>query len=469
MNAKQNELIQDRILHDLSEGVLTLGFDGRIELVNPAAERILECSAGELTGKKFAACFFGEPGNDAFNQTVLDAIYDPSEKHENIVSYSTGEKTRQLHVTTSFLHGDHGERIGLIVVLSDISELVELRDAMLAMKRIQRLNRQLELRNRLLNETFGRFLSDDIVRELLDTPDGLALGGKKRNITVLMSDLRGFTVLCEQVEPQALITMLNHYLSEMIEIIESRGGTIIEFLGDGILAIFGAPTPTDHHAVDAVAAAVEMENRMKSINRWNMEHGYPELQMGIGIHTGDVVVGNIGSEKRTKYQVISRNVNLAGRIESYTVGGQILISPATRAAIPVPLTIAQEMQVSPKGVRNRLTLSQVIGVGAPYNVSCPWKMDDPPALDAPLPVKLFRIAEKHCEPLLFPAEITAQSASGLLLHTDAPLALYDDLRLDQPTEKLFGKVLQSRENGVYLLAVTATEFDDLPDNANIVS
>ena len=451
------ELIQNRILHDMSEGVLTIGFDGKIELVNAAAEKILDRRAEELAGKKFAACFFELEENDAFNQAILDAVYDPSGSHESIVAYHTAQRVRQLRMTTSLLHGENGERLGIIVVLSDISELVELRDAVLAMERIKSLNHQLELRNRLLNETFGRFLSDDIVRELLDTPDGLALGGKKRCLTILMSDLRGFTALSEQMEPQALLAMLNHYLGEMTEIIQNRGGTIIEFIGDGIFAIFGAPTATDHHAADAVAAAVGMEARMKEINAWNDSHGYPELQMGIGIHTGEVIVGNIGSEKRTKYGVVGSNVNLTGRIESYTVGGQILISSDARAAITAPLTVVQEMQVFPKGVRHGLTLSQVVGIGAPYDVSCPWQQEEPPALEQPQAVAFFRITDKHCEQTPSYAELTARSATALVLHTDILLEPYSNLKLELPGCTLFTKVLQVREDGHYLLAVTASE------------
>lgn len=453
----QKDLIWESILHDMAEGVLTIRFDGSIEHVNSAAETILERPAQELLGRKFAACFFESEKNDAFNQAVLDAVYDPSGTHEGIVPYHTEKKVRQLYVKTSFLHGDSGEPVGIIVVLSDISELVELRDAVLAMERIKQLNHQLELRNRLLSETFGRFLSDDIVRELLDTPNGLALGGKKCCLTILISDLRGFTPLSEQMNPQALIAMLNYYLGEMTEVIQKRGGTIIEFIGDSIFAIFGAPSPSDHHAADAVAAAVEMETRMTAVNEWNAAHGYPELHMGIGVHTGEAIVGNIGSEKRMKYGVVGSNVNLAGRIESYTVGGQILISAATRAAVSESLTITHEMQVFPKGVQNGLVLSQVTGIGSPYNVTCPWHLEEPIELPKPLPVTFFRVTDKHCENAPHAGSLTARSPAAALLHTEVSLAKYSNLELALPNEKLFAKVMAARKQGIYLLAITAAE------------
>ena len=267
----------------MTEGVMTIGFDGVITYVNQAAASILEMNTDTLLGKKFLQCFFEYPENDAFNQTILDAVYDSATTHRNIVPYYTGTDMRQLHVTSSYLHDD-GVKVGVIAVLSDISELTELRDAVKAMQRIRQLNSQLELRNKLLSETFGRFLSDEIVRQLLDTPDGLMLGGKKRGLTIMMSDLRGFTAMSEQMEPQALIAMLNHYLGAMTDVIQRYNGTIIEFIGDGILAIFGAPLASEQHAADAVAAAVAMQTQMKAINEWNAERGYPVLEMGIGIN-----------------------------------------------------------------------------------------------------------------------------------------------------------------------------------------
>ena len=452
------EFIRESIIRDMSEGVMTIGFDGIVTYLNPAAERILAREAEEMVGQSFAMCFFDYSENDNFSQTILDAAYDRDHTHENIVSYFTGEETRQLHVTTSFLR-EGEERVGIIVVPSDISERVELRDAVKAMERIKALNGQLELRNKLLSETFGRFLSDEIVRQLLDTPDGLALGGKKRTLTVMMSDLRGFTAMSERMEPHSLIAMLNHYLGEMTEVIERRNGTIIEFIGDGIMAIFGAPAPSDCHAAEAVAAAVEMQSRMEAINAWNAERGYPVLEMGIGINTGEVIVGNIGSEKRTKYGVVGSHVNLCGRIESYTVGGQVLISPKTRSMISEPLDIAMEQEVFPKGVKTPLTLSQVTGIGGDYGVSCKQREEVPEPLERPVPVLFAAIHEKHVDAEPSEGRFTAMSRTGAVLETEAPLERFANLQI-QAGGKLFAKVMERVENG-WLLRFTSIppEFD----------
>ena len=230
------EKMRRGIIRDMSEGVMAIGFDGRIKFLNNAALDILDRTEEELLDRPFARCFFEYEENDGFNQAVLDAVYDRTGTHRNAVSYFTGEVTKQLNITTSFLR-EGEDKIGIIAVLSDISELTELRDAVKAMEKIKRLNSQLEMRNKLLGETFGRYLSDEIVRQLLETPDGLVLGGKKQVVTALMSDIRGFTAMCEQMDPRSLVTMLNHYLGEMTEIIEKHGGTVIEFIGDGILVL----------------------------------------------------------------------------------------------------------------------------------------------------------------------------------------------------------------------------------------
>lgn len=452
MPEKHTEFIRESIMRDMSEGVIAIGMDGVINYINPAAAQILDRDMKELTGKKFVRCFFGQEENDAFNQSILDAIYDTTTSHRSIVPYFTGTETRQLHVTTSYLRSGEG-KVGVVAVLSDISELTELRDPVKAMERIKALNGQLELRNKLLGETFGRFLSDEIVRQLLETPDGLALGGKKRTVTIMMSDLRGFTAMSERMEAQDLIAMLNHYLGEMTEIIQRRNGTIIEFIGDGIMAIFGAPLSSDRHAADAVAAAVEMQARMEQINGWNKERGYPLLEMGIGLNTGEVIVGNIGSEKRTKYGVVGSHVNLTGRIESYTVGGQVLVSPLTREHIAEPLEVVLEQSVFPKGVKEPLLLSHVTGIGGVYGLSCKGKTDKPLPLKVPTEVLFFTIRDKHSDLEPSAGRLVALSRTGALLETEAALNQFENLQLEAGG-KLFCKVM-SREGAGWLLHFTA--------------
>ena len=234
--------------------------------------------------------------------------------------------------------------------------------------RVRQLVHSVERRNEFIRSVFGRYLTDDIVETLLDSPEGLALGGERREITIMMADIRGFTKLSAQLEPEKVVTLVNNFLSQMTPVIIARGGTIDEFIGDAILALFGAPYPMEAHAEHAVACALEMQTAMQAVNKLNLQSGLPELATGIGINTGEVIVGNIGSEQRAKYGVVGHNVNFAARVESYTEGGQILVSNRTLDACAGLLETRGEMSVLPKGFDEEVKLFDVCGIGGSYQV-----------------------------------------------------------------------------------------------------
>jgi class 3 adenylate cyclase len=236
----------------------------------------------------------------------------------------------------------------------------------LALKRaseaLLRLTGQVELRNQMIRQVFGRYLTDEVVEGLLEHPEGLRLGGEKRRITVLFADLRGFTTMAEKLPPEKVVTLINGFLAVMSEVIMDFGGTIDEFLGDAILVLFGAPVQRQDHARAAVACAVQMQLAMEEVNRQNRELGLPEIEMGIGISTGEVVVGNIGSERRAKYGVVGHTVNLAARIQAQTRGGQILIAESTLEEAKGEIHVAGETEVTLKGVPEPVRLYEVGGI-----------------------------------------------------------------------------------------------------------
>jgi adenylate cyclase len=246
-----------------------------------------------------------------------------------------------------------------------------------------------------IRRTFGRYLSDEIVTTLLDSPHGLKMGGERRQITILTSDLRGFTALSERLPPEEVIKILNFYLSAMADVITAYRGTIDEFMGDGILVLFGAPTASPDDADRAVACAIAMQQALKSVNQQMQEWGLNDLDMGIGINTGEVVVGNIGSIKRTKYGVVGNQVNLTYRVESYTVGGQILLSEMTYRSLKVAVEIDSEQQVLPKGVAQPISIYSVVAVGEPYNLKLTQEVDELVPLSQPLPIQYVSLSGKH--------------------------------------------------------------------------
>ncbi|MDJ0714644.1 MAG: adenylate/guanylate cyclase domain-containing protein [Prochloraceae cyanobacterium] len=229
-------------------------------------------------------------------------------------------------------------------------------------------NEKLKLEKAYIREAFGRYVADEVADSLLATPEGLKLGGQRRKVTIFTSDLRGFTTLSESLSSEQVIKILNFYLERMASVITQYRGTIIEFMGDGILVVFGVPNSREDDPHRAVACGVAMQQAMVSVNEQMKKWGLPPLEMGIGIHTGEVVIGNIGSEKRTKYGVVGSQVNLTYRIESYTVGGQILISETTLKEVESLVQVLSQRQVSPKGVKKPITIYEVGGIGGKHNL-----------------------------------------------------------------------------------------------------
>ena len=444
-NAMKNRtIIQNSIITDMSEGVMAIRFDGKIVLVNDAGLGILCRQREELEGRSFASCFFAEEENEPFTDCVLDVVYRKGRRQERYVPYFANGAFKQLRIVSSYLKEDD-KAIGVILVISDITELTQMRDAVKAMEKIRELNERLALRNRVLQETFGRYFSDDVAKEILDAPDGWKLGGQKRTLTIMMSDLRGFTMLCEKMQPQDLIAMVNHYFSEMYEEISRFKGTLIEFLGDGMFVIFGAPVATDSHASDAVAAAIGMQKRMKAVNEWNIERGYEPLSMGIGINTDSVILGNIGSERRAKYGVMGAAVNLAGRIESYTTGGEILISSSTRTLIREDLKVDYIRRVSPKGVQGDIMIYGVSGIGAPYSIFQVKEADELNVLPEPVQIGYYSLDGKHVSGDLKQGRLLAVSEETAVMQTSENISVFENIKIDVG-DGLYAKVIRQQKD-----------------------
>jgi class 3 adenylate cyclase/CheY-like chemotaxis protein len=243
-------------------------------------------------------------------------------------------------------------------------------------KQILQLNEQLETRNRLLRQVFGQYFSDDILKEILDHPEGAGIGGKKRDLTVMMADLRGFTSISEMLEPENVTDVLNYFLTSMLPYIISGRGTVIEYLGDSILAVFGAPVYVENQTDRAVSAAIQMQNKMREVNEYCLERGYPSLEMGIAIHRGETFIGNVGSRQLMRYNVIGSVVNECSRMEGFSVGGQILISQAALEHIKSPLSVSGKQDIQAKGLRHPMTIYEVEGIAGERNGSISQEKND---------------------------------------------------------------------------------------------
>jgi adenylate cyclase len=337
-------------------------------------------------------------------------------------------------VTLGFLYGHlifHVVRPLLMIVFAMVSIVVY--------RYVHEEKEKMEsLRQRdFIRETFGRYLSNEVVEELLGAPRGLEMGGEVREVTFLVSDLRGFTALSARLSAREVINILNRYLERMVKIISRYRGTVNEIEGDGILAFFGAPLPGEDDRERAVACAVAMQTAMMEINTEQRQLNLPELAMGIGINSGEVVVGNIGSKERAKYGAIGAPINTAYRIESYTVGGQILISPTTHERVKSTVHVRGTMEVQFKGIKHPVTLYDVEGIGGTYEISLPVRSAVPLAeLESPIPITCFLLEGKT---------VSKAAVSGSLTHLGEPAA---KVTLDQPVEVRSNlKVLLAVEEG----------------------
>jgi adenylate cyclase len=238
----------------------------------------------------------------------------------------------------------------------------------------------------------------------------------------MMSDLRGFTAFSERLGPTQVVHMLNRYLGVMADIILKYQGTIDEFIGDAILCIFGAPITRPDDARRALSCAISMQLAMEVVNRDNEAEGLPRLEMGIAIHTGEVVVGNIGSDRRTKYGVVGPPVNITGRIESYTVGSQVLVSEATLAEAGPDVLLGEKIQIVAKGAKEPITIFPLKGLGtAEGGLLLPDHSETLLELEAPAAVRCWKLEGKHVGSDIF--EAVLHRLSHLEAEMAAPVAL----------------------------------------------
>jgi adenylate cyclase len=212
----------------------------------------------------------------------------------------------------------------------------------------------------VIEQTFGRYVDKKIAQELMSRPEALYLGGEEHVVTILMADLRGFTPIASKLRPEQVIRLLNRFFSRMIPIIEKYRGIIVNFHGDSILVFFNGIEPDVRvSTASAIKCATEMQHELALVARQNLQDGLPDLSMGIGIHTGEVIVGNIGSETRAKYGIVGSAVNETDRIQSVAQGGETMISDRTYKLLSDRLVVGPKCEVCLKGLEGTLDLYKV--------------------------------------------------------------------------------------------------------------
>ena len=246
-----------------------------------------------------------------------------------------------------------------------------------------------------LRDTFGRYYSDKILDAILDPKESLKLGGKRETLTMLMSDLRGFTTLSQSLPPEELVKILNRYLGEMTEIILRYDGIIDELIGDAILAFFGMNEPEADHAARAAACAISMQNALVRLTQALEKEGYPPLEMGIGLNTGSVIIGNIGSHARMKFGIVGEAINATARIESNTIGGQILVGQATYELIESQAQTEFQYSLHAKGMKEPITIHSLIGLKGAESLTLKRRTGPAASIEFPVRFDYWEVRDKE--------------------------------------------------------------------------
>jgi adenylate cyclase len=327
----------DSILKSISNAVITLDEDDNIVTLNDAAEGLLGKERRALVGTPAEAAFGAE------NRWLLDSLRQTATTGEaalavdaELARLDMPPATVNLTATPLVDGADH--RLGSIAVIEDIT------------------------RERRVRATMARYMSQEVADQLLAAGEA-ELSGKVQEVSVLFSDVRGFTTIAESLGARDTVSLLNEYFSEMVDVIFDNGGILDKYIGDAIMALFGAPFQSPDDADHALAVANQMMVRLGGLNARLRESGKLELDIGIGLSTGDVVVGNIGSARRMEYTVIGDSVNLASRLEGANkqYNTRILLSEFTRAKLKRPALLREVDLVRVKGKERPAAVFESLG------------------------------------------------------------------------------------------------------------
>lgn len=315
-------------------------------------------------------------------------------------------------------------------------------------------------------------LEGDALRQHLDALIGEAEdyspGTETRRVTILLSDLRGFTAISENFSAPEMVAALNRYYTRMTEIILRYGGSIDKFMGDAIMALFGAPHKLDDAVEAALACAIEMQLAMEEINLENQRHAMTTLHMGIGINSGMVVVGQLGSWRHREYTVIGDEVNLASRIEAHSLRGQILLSESTYEQAKSYIDVGDVNEVFVKGKKGSVRMFELLGMRGRHQLTAPERETrNSPRVEVDLPLVFQTLDGKSVLPEHRDARIINISYGGMSVASTEGMTPFVDIKmalsltlLGRDLTEIYAKVLRvALTDGEYRFPVEFTAID----------
>ena len=326
----------ESILRSMSNGVVTLNAGNVVSKVNHSALRILQRGENEILGREIGQIFSG-PNSWVTNSLdkVLRTGRTDSTVDSDLVLGACNAVS--VNMTAVPLQDMHDERIGSMLIMEDIT------------------------REKRLRNTMSRYMSKAVMDELLEGGNA-ALGGASREVSVLFSDIRGFTTMSERLGPRETVAMLNDYFTDMVDVVFAHNGILDKYIGDMIMAVFGSVRSTTDDAANAVKVGSRMMMALRELNLRRNTAGQEPIRIGIGISTGDVVAGSIGSPKRLEYTVIGDRVNLAERLQNANkyYGTGVLICETTAARLSVPVRMRELDLIRVRGMQRPVSLSEVL-------------------------------------------------------------------------------------------------------------
>jgi adenylate cyclase len=340
---------QESIFNSMTNLLITTDGKGSIHYFNSAAAERLGLNTGSIdTDLK---SFF----NKSLNKKILNEVISSADTHKEILGlegiYAKENIEMDFSLNVSPLKSRLGKHEGLTLLFTDQSKEMELK---------QKANVAVEER-RIVKDMFSRYMSADVLKNLMESPELVQLGGSKKDATVFFADIRGYTSFSEGKEPEYIIEILNEYFSEAVEIVIKYNGYIDKFIGDCIMAAWGVPVVNpDKDALAGVGCAVEIQELVKSKSRQFFKGKAAHLKVGIGMHSGPLISGNLGSSRRMDYSVIGDTVNIAARLEGVAQAGEVIITQQTRDLIGDRFKLKELPPVKVKGKDKPLHIFSVL-------------------------------------------------------------------------------------------------------------
>jgi len=326
----------ESILQSITSGLLVGDKEThRILKVNRAMERLSGYQAADIVGKTVEEVFTGL--HDISLQDCVDEIERLGSITRRTHRLLTAAGRVHYHsIHAQVLYNQRGQNQGVVVLVDDISD------------------------TEILRETFSRYLSRQVMAQVLADTDLRSLRSARREVTVFFADIRNFTAFAEQHQPEEVVDVLNEYFELMVHVLFEHQGTLDKFLGDGLLALFGTPVEQVDHAQRAIQAALDIQRAVTVLNAVRRRRGQPTLHLGIGINSGEAIVGNIGSERRMEYTVVGDMVNVAQRLQTQAGGGEILIGASLLPHVQHLVSVYDTVEMRVRG-RQQLVRAHRIG------------------------------------------------------------------------------------------------------------